>query len=276
MQQLLSKVLFGLFSFMAAIILFNIFPIVVCPLMWLLFTVALVGQFFWQRETAIVARVVTTILFLFVAFRIYNGFTTDFTISAPDSMGLKFIILACFYGLGALFMYQKTETLKTRQFFVFLSFLCVPGMAFTGYKLLEEIKYEETSRFADSNPDCIPISNFESRRYLELTKEYYKKFGGSKSGMIYHTTKETIDGHKYTFVLSDGSKDDVPPLLQITMMSDSNVVEKKVMFRYDPIFRYGYLKYQEYLPDEVIVLEKDSALTTFDKFSKLLPEMKSH
>lgn len=191
---------------------------------------------------------VTVFIFLLIAFRIYYGFVTDFTISMPDTIGLKFVLLAGFYTIGSLLLYVKNYSVKAT------SVLFAVAMIYTGFLLIKEIHFEAFERFQKENPDCIALDNFESAKIKHLIDESYERMdNGQDLGMI--SGSKIVDGRLHKFTIADGSAKNIPPLFSVSALNDDSV-SMKVLFRYDPVFRYGYLKYEV---EGEVSLHKDSA-----------------
>ncbi len=269
-MTILNKISFGLFSLITAAILFMMFPVVICPMMWMLFIVGLIAQFVPLKPIAIVLRIATVLLFLFVAFRIYNGFTTDFSISAPDSLALKFAIFAGLYLAATITMYVSEKIQKYTQY---LSFILAFGAGYHGYTLVQEVYYEAFTRFKTEHPDCIALNNFESKDYLYKLESIYGNAKSKSNGMVFHSTSELIDGYFYRIVLSDGSEKNMIPIFSVEKSNSDTVVVSSIMFRYEKDLRYGFIHYRTFLPEEKDILNKDSAQAVLDEYFTGLEDM---
>lgn len=253
----LSKIAFAAIG---AVLIFMLFPVVLCPVMWMLFVIGLITQLLWSGPGFLMGRMYTVFLFLLVAFRIHMGYVTDFTISTPDSMAIKFLLVAILYGIGSAILFFETPLFK--KYLAYLAFMLSLGTGYVSYQIVQEAYYEAFHRFQDNNPDCIALNNFESRDYKEKITLYYDSINGSnenKYGMVSHSTTKPINGKNYTFLISNGSAKNTPPIFSIEESDSNNVPIAKIMFRYNPDFNYGFLRYELLNPKDTVILNKDSA-----------------
>lgn len=248
------------FAVVGTVLIFMLFPIVLCPVMWMLFVVGLITQILWSGPAFLIGHVYSALVFLLVAFRIYMGYVTDFTISTPDSMAVKFLMVALLYGVGSIILFFETPLFK--KYLVYVAFTLSLATAYVSYQIIQEAYYEAFHRFQDNNPDCIALSNFESREYRDQITSYYDSINGNKEnshGTVSHNTSKPINGKNYTFLISNGSVKNTPPVFSIEESDTNNVPVAKIMFRYNPDFNYGFLRYELLNPKNTIILNKDSA-----------------
>lgn len=254
----LSKIAFAAIG---ALLIIMLFPVILCPVMWMLFIIGLIAQIPWGGPAFLMGRLYTVFLLLLVAFRIHMGYVTDFTISTPDTLAMKFLIIAIVYGLGTVILYFENQVFK--KYLVYLAFLFSVGTGFVAYQLVQETYYEAYHRFQDNNPDCIALNNFESRDYKEQIEAYYDSINGGKEnkyGMVSHTTSTPVNGKHYTFLISNGSAKNTPPIFSIEESDTSNAPIAKIMFRYNTDFNYGFLRYELLNPKDTVILDKDAAM----------------
>jgi hypothetical protein len=260
----LNKVSFGLFSLITIAIIFLMFPVVLCPMMWAFFALGICAQFIVMKEFTSIGRGLTVVLFLLVAFRIYFGFTTDFSISAPDSLALKFLIFAGLYGAGTILMLNWRNIQKYTQYLSLAVALC---SGYSGYAIVNEVYYEAYVRFQTTHPDSIALNNFESKDNLREIEKMYKKLAKPEDkGMVYHAGTHTVNGYFYTVVLSDGSGKNMPPLFTVEKKDSDTVQISKLTFRYEPDLRYGFIRYEIFAPKGKIVLDKDTAKAALKEY----------
>ncbi|MEI8224093.1 MAG: hypothetical protein WCG20_03150 [bacterium] len=265
------------FAAVGILLIIMLFPVVLCPMMWMLFVIGLIAQVPWRGHALLIGRMYTVFLFLLVAFRIHMGYVTDFTISTPDSMAVKFLAIAAIYGLGAIILYFETPVFK--KYLVYVAFLLSLGAGFFSYQLVQESYYEAYHRFQDNNPDCIALDNFESRDYKEKIEAYYDSINGNKEnkyGMVSHTTTTPLHGKNYTFLISNGSAKNTPPIFSIEESDTNNVPIAKIMFRYNTDFNYGFLRCELLNPKDTVILNKDSAQNYIRKQWELVMEISKH
>lgn len=267
MKTKIQKILLALFSICAIAILFVLFPIVVCPMMWMLFLFGIIVQFVWFKEFIIFFRIATSGLFFLIAFRIYNDFVNDFSINPETSLGVKFLLLGILYGIGSLLAIRISKVVVH-----ILTTGILVATVMTSFLIVQETHTKVTDTFQKENPDYILLDNQETRWALKILEKEYAKIG-TKSGMAYHTSKDTLNGNYYSFIVCDGTADGTAPLLSFKSIKADSTEAFDILFRYEPDLKYGYFRYTQILPDTLVIKDEDEATNYFKNGLELLDEI---
>lgn len=238
--------------------------------MWMLFVVGIITQFI-PITASILGRVFTILLFLLISFRIYNGYTNDFSILPSDSLAEKFAIFAGIYFAGALAMCAGERFKKYTQY---LSILLAVTAGYQGYTLVQEMRNQSKTQFQTNNPEYILLTDYESKRYVERLRDAYETATSKNAGLVSHQTSQDIDGYSYRIVFSDGSGQNMLPIFSIEQSMSDTIKVRSLFFRYEPDLYYGFIHYQTYLPEKQSILDEETARAfleeNLDKIEEIL------
>lgn len=262
MNTLIQKVLMALFSICAVILLIKLFPIVLCPLMWFLFIGGIALQIvatmaLKNKSVILISRIVTAFIFLLIAYRIYFEYTNDFSINPEKSLSTKFIVFTVLYLVGSfLLLYAKNKIVDILTFVIL-----VVAVAFM-ILIIRETHDKAAEEFKKENPDYVLLDNQETKYFLNRIKNEFSEYYDETTRMIYRTRK---DSTSYNFVICDGKKEGTVPLVSIVRFNSDSTKSTKLLFRYEPELKYGYIWYMQILPDTIVFSDEHEIFDALDQ-----------